>query len=190
MPGETVIARIPALGLPRIRVAAGALGAQRGEALGAFAGEQLPGKPPLTTIRRTLKKSFLAEKRRHGMEAIGRRQWAIAEGYIPSESSFSDRALISHETACILNAGERDAHVAITIFFATREPVGPYRVTVAARRTLHLRFNDLNDPQSIPCDTDYASVFESDVPIIVQHTRLDSRRAEVALLSTVAYAEG
>ncbi len=103
------------------------------------------------------------------MEAIGRRRWAIAEGYIPSESSFSDRALISHETACILNASEQDARVAITIFFANREPVGPYRVTVAARRTLHLRFNDLDDPQPIPRDTDYASVFESDVPIIVQH---------------------
>src|SRR3984893_542464 len=124
------------------------------------------------------------------MEAIGRKRWAIAEGYIPSESSFTDRALISHETACILNAGDRDAHVGISIFFATREPVGPYRVTVAARRTLHLRFNDLNDPQPIPRDTDYASVFESDVPIILQHTRLDSRRAEVSLLSTVAYAEG
>jgi hypothetical protein len=61
------------------------------------------------------------------MEAIGRQRWAIAEGYIPSESSFSDRALISHETACILNAGERDARVAITIFFANREPVDPAR---------------------------------------------------------------
>jgi hypothetical protein len=124
------------------------------------------------------------------MDAIGRKRWAIAEGYIPSESSFSDRALTSHETACILNAGDREAQVAITIFFVNREPVGPYRVTVAARRTLHLRFNDLDDPQPIPRDTDYASVFESDVPIIVQHTRLDSRRAEVALMSTVAYAEG
>jgi hypothetical protein len=123
------------------------------------------------------------------MEAIGKRRWAIAEGYIPSESAFSDRALISHETACILNAGDRDAHVTITIFFAGREPVGPYRVTVGARRTLHLRFNDLVDPQPVPLDTDYASVFESDVPIIVQHTRLDSRRAELALLSTMAYSE-
>ena len=124
------------------------------------------------------------------MEAIGRTRWAIAEGYIPSESSFSERALISHETACILNAADRDAHVAITIFFANREPVGPYRVTVEARRTLHLRFNDLDDPQPIPRDTDYASVFESNLPIIVQHTRLDSRRAELALLSTMAYSEG
>jgi hypothetical protein len=124
------------------------------------------------------------------MEAIGRKRWAIAEGYIPSESTFSDRALISHETACILNAGDRDAQVAITIVFADGEPVGPYRVTVGARRTLHLRFNDLTDPKPVPRDTDYASVFESDVPIIVQHTRLDSRQAELALLSTVAYSEG
>jgi hypothetical protein len=123
------------------------------------------------------------------MEFIGRKHWAIAEGYIPSQSSFSDPALISHETACILNAGDQEAHVRITIYFADREPVGPYRVTVAARRTRHLRFNDLADPVPVPRDTDYASVFESDVPIVVQHTRLDSRRAEVSLLSTIAYAE-
>jgi hypothetical protein len=124
------------------------------------------------------------------MEPIGRTRWAIAEGYIPSQSSFSDRALESHETACILNAGDREAHVAITIIFADREPVGPYRVTVAARRTLHLRFNDLKDPAVVPRDTDYSSVFESDVPIVVQHTRLDSRHPEVSLLSTTAYAQG
>jgi hypothetical protein len=123
------------------------------------------------------------------MEAIGRRRWAIAEGYIPSESAFSDRALISHETACILNASDREARIEITILFADREPVGPYKVTVGARRTLHLRFNDLKDPAQVPRDTDYASIFESDVPIIVQHTRLDSRRAELALLSTMAYSE-
>jgi hypothetical protein len=122
------------------------------------------------------------------MDAIGRTRWAIAEGYIPSKSSFSEPALISHETACILNTTDRDAHVSITIFFADREPIGPYRLTVAARRTLHLRFNDLADPHPIPRDTDYASVFESDVPIVVQHTRLDSRHAEVSLLSTMAYA--
>jgi hypothetical protein len=123
------------------------------------------------------------------MESIGRKRWAIAEGYIPSQSSFSEPALISHETACILNAGDQDAHVAITIFFVDRDPVGPYRVTVAARRTLHLRFNDLEKPAAVPRDTDFSSVFESDVPIVVQHTRLDSRHAEVSLLSTTAYAQ-
>ena len=123
------------------------------------------------------------------MQSIGRRRWSIAEGYIPSQSSFSDRALISHETACILNANDQEAHVRITVFFADREPVGPYHATIAPRRTLHLRFNDLREPASIPRDTDFSSVLDSDVPIIVQHTRLDSRHAEVSLMSTTAYAD-
>jgi hypothetical protein len=63
-------------------------------------------------------------------------------------------------------------------------------VTVPARRTLHLRFNELDDPEPIPTDRDYATVIESDVPIVVQHTRLDSRQAENALLSTIAFPEG
>ena len=96
--------------------------------------------------------------------------------------------MTSHETACLLNASDQEAHVRITIYFSDREPAGPYRVTVPPRRTKHLRFNDLDDPEPIPKDTDYASVIESDVPIVVQHTRLDSRQAENALLSTVAYA--
>jgi hypothetical protein len=122
------------------------------------------------------------------MGAIGHRRWAIAEGWIPSQGSFADPALMSHETACMLNAGDETAHVRITVFYADRESVA-YHVTIPPRRTLHQRFNDLNDPEPIPRDTAYSSVFESNVPIVVQHTRLDSRRPEVSLLSTIAYAE-
>lgn len=118
---------------------------------------------------------------------IGKRRWVIAEGYIPSTSHGGTPQLESHETACILNASNRDAHVAITIFFKDREPAGPYQITVPARRTHHLRFNNLKDPEPVPKDTDYASLFESDVPVVVQHTRLDSRQAELALMTTMAY---
>jgi hypothetical protein len=75
------------------------------------------------------------------------------------------------------------------LYFADREPAGPYRVDVAPRRTLHLRFNDLEDPERVPRETDYACTIESDVPIVVQHTRLDSRREALALLTTVAFAQ-
>jgi hypothetical protein len=120
-------------------------------------------------------------------KAIGRHIWAIAEGYIPPASSSDTHELTSHETACILNAGEQDARVEITVYFANRPPVGPYVYTVAARRTRHLRFNDLRDPEPIPLGTDFSSVIVSDVPVVVQHTRLDSRQAALALLSTMAF---
>lgn len=119
---------------------------------------------------------------------IGHKRWAIAEGYIPDSSSGPEPAMTSHETVCLLNTSDDDAHVKITIFFTDREPVGPYLVDVPARRTKHVRFNDLKHPSPIPRATDYASIIESDVPIVAQHTRLDSRQDANALLSTVAFA--
>lgn len=121
------------------------------------------------------------------MESLGATRWAIAEGYIPARSNGPEPQMLSHETACILNPGDSDAQVEIMIYFSDREPVGPYRTTVPARRTRHIRFNELDDPQPIPKDTDYASVITADVPVVVQHTRLDSRQAELALISTIAY---
>jgi hypothetical protein len=119
---------------------------------------------------------------------IGRTRWAIAEGYIPGDSTGPEPEMTSHETLCFLNTGDQDARVEITLFFSDREPVGPYRLTVGARRTLHQWINDLEDPEPVQKDTDYAMLVESDVPIVVQHTRIDTRQAEAALLSTVAFA--
>ena len=118
---------------------------------------------------------------------IGRKTWAIAEGYIPGWSRGPEPEMTSHETVCLLNAGEQAAAVRIVVFFTDREPSGPYRLTVPARRTVHLRLNELRDPEPIPRATPFASVIESDQPIVVQHTRLDSRQAENALLSTIAF---
>ena len=119
--------------------------------------------------------------------SIGRRVWAVAEGYIPAASHGPQPQMLSHETICLLNANDEDAHVELTMYFKNREPVGPYRLTVPARRTLHQRFNNLSDPEPVPKETDYSCVIESDVPIVVQHSRLDSRQAENALISTIAF---
>ena len=119
---------------------------------------------------------------------LGRRRWAIAEGYIPGWSNGPEPQFTSHETACLLNTSDEEASVEITVYFEDRGPAGPYRMTVPSKRTLHVRFNELTNPEPVPTGTDYASVIESNVPIVVQHTRLDSRQAENALLSTMAYA--
>jgi hypothetical protein len=120
-------------------------------------------------------------------KSVGVKEWVIAEGYIPPESHGPKPEMLSHETVCLLNAGDKDANVEITIYYSDREPVGPYKLTVPARRTRHVRFNNLRDPEPIPRDTDFSSIIRSDVPVVAQHTRLDSRQAENALLSTVAY---
>jgi len=124
------------------------------------------------------------------MDALGHTRWVIAEGWIPDSSTGPAPAMTSHETACMVNTGDVDAHVEVHVLYTDREPAGPYRLTVPARRTVHMRFNDLTDPEPVPLATDYASVIESDVPIVVQHTRLDLRQAENAVLTTMAFPAG
>ena len=123
------------------------------------------------------------------MPEIGHCRWAIAEGYIPGQSVSQEHALVSHEACCMLNATEREADIEIMLYFEDRGPVGPHRAKLGAQRTLHLRFKDLTNPEPVPRDTSYSSVVVSTVPIVVQHTRLDSRHPNIALLSTTAYHE-
>lgn len=119
--------------------------------------------------------------------AIGATRWVVADGYIPPESTGPAPTMTSHESVCLLNAGPVDAVVEIVVYFTDRPPAGPFVLHVASQRAHHQRINDLRDPESIPVGVDYSLVLSSTEPIVVQHTRLDSRQAANALMSTIAY---
>ncbi len=121
------------------------------------------------------------------MEPLGHTRWVIPEGWIPGWSHGPAPELVSHEAACVLNTGDDDAQLAITLFFSDREPSGPFEVTVPARRTVHLRFSELAGGDAVAPSTSYSSVIESDVPVVVQHTRLDTRSSRSALMTTIAH---
>jgi|ERR1035437_9307912 hypothetical protein len=120
------------------------------------------------------------------MPKVGRNSWVIADGWIPPGSTGDDPALISHEAACILNANEEPANVLFSIFFNDRDPVGPVALTIPARRILHQNLEALPGAP-LSRGIDYCLLIESDQPIVVQHTRLDSRQAANALMTTIAF---
>ena len=120
------------------------------------------------------------------MKAIGEKHWIIPDGYIPPASSGS---LESHESVCVLNTSDRDVHLRFTDYFEDREPLENMTYVVPARRTKHIRTSALAaDGRSIPAGVPYAMEVVSDVPVIVQYSRLDSTQAENALMSIVPYA--
>lgn len=92
--------------------------------------------------------------------------------------------MTSREGACLLNTTDQDAHVRVVMYFSDREPTGPYRLVVPARRTRQVCFDALAHAEAIPQGTDYSIVIWSDVPIVVQQTRLDLRQSEDAETST------
>jgi hypothetical protein len=88
----------------------------------------------------------------------------------------------------VLNRLPEDALLSITIFFEDRPPIEGIKVFVPAKRTKHIRTSSLHkDGAAIPAGVPYAIEVESDVPIVVQYSRLDSTQAENALMSTMAY---
>jgi len=120
--------------------------------------------------------------------ARGKQCWYVPDAYLPSESS---RGAISHESACLLNTGDEDAHVRFTFFFEDREPLGPVELVVRARRTWHIR---LDDPEvlggtELPRGVPYAYSVESDTPVVLQHSRLDTSAGSYTLFTTIAYGE-
>jgi hypothetical protein len=74
-----------------------------------------------------------------------------------------------------LNTGDAPAEVELTILYADREEIGPYRLRVAAQRVRRARVNDLIDPLPVPLETDYAIVIRASAPIVVQFTVADTR---------------
>jgi hypothetical protein len=117
----------------------------------------------------------------------GKRKWFVPDAYLPAESS---GAASSHESACLLNTSAADARVAFTFYFEDREPIGPVEVALGARRTAHVRLDDPEalDGVDLPRGVPYAYTVVSDVPIVVQHSRLDTS-AGYTLFTTIAYGE-
>ncbi|MFP8957693.1 sensory rhodopsin transducer [Natrialbaceae archaeon A-CW3] len=121
--------------------------------------------------------------------AIGRRRWEIPGGHVLIDSTGPEPEMVSRDTLCLLNTGEEMASLEITLYYAEGREAGPYPLTLAPERVRHVRVNDMIDPYAPPLGRDYGVVLESDVPIVVQFTRQDTRQAENATLSTIGYGE-
>jgi hypothetical protein len=121
------------------------------------------------------------------MKSIGHKVWAIAGGHIPLNNTGREPEFTSFDRLCFLNTGENAAQVEITFFYEDHDPIGPYKIAVAAQRIRYVRINDLIDPEAVPLDTDYGCVIEANMPIVVQFTRQDTRQAANALMGMMAF---
>jgi len=112
--------------------------------------------------------------------AIGRYRWAISAGCAPSRSTGREPLLASRDQLALLNTGDILANARLHVLYATHGEVGSFRIGIAPRRLRNLRINDLIFPEAVRLDEAYGLLIESDVPIVVQFTRQDTRQRENA----------
>lgn len=118
-------------------------------------------------------------------------RWLIPNGYLPGPQVEPRE---SHESLCLLNPTDEDAEVEVEVivYFADREPQVGFRISAPARRSIHARLDLLRAATdvSIPLDTPYTLRPEIGCPIAigVQHSRMDTRQANMTLFTTVGSA--
>ncbi|QYJ14955.1 hypothetical protein Rxycam_00766 [Rubrobacter xylanophilus DSM 9941] len=120
------------------------------------------------------------------MSSEGARVWIVPDGFIPERST---GGLESHEAICVLNTSRRDARISLTFYFEDREPVRGEGVVVPAERTRHLRTDRPGEigGAEVPRGMPYALRVESDVPVVVQHSRMDTGQEALALMSVLGH---
>ena len=77
-----------------------------------------------------------------------------------------------------------------TFYFEDREPIGDVVLSLGARRTRHVRLDRADRARRrAPARTPFAYAVESDVPVVLQHSRLDTTAGGYTLFTTIAYSE-
>ncbi len=119
-------------------------------------------------------------------KSLGAKVWLIADSYLPPQSTGD---MPSHESVCVLNLNRRPAKVKITAYFEDREPLTGLEAECPAQRTVHVRMERIKSRsgESLPVAKPMALMVESNVEVIVQHTRLDTTQPALALMTTMAF---
>jgi len=116
----------------------------------------------------------------------GCKKWLIPDGHIPGPGS---QDILGHEAICFVNSGVTDAKVKMTVYFEDKEPIREIPLEVKAERSLHVWLSkpEMMGGIAIPIETPYSILVESSEKIVVQHTRVDTRLGNMALLSVIGY---
>jgi hypothetical protein len=119
-------------------------------------------------------------------KSYGAKGWLIVDSFLPEHSTGD---LKSHESVCVLNLNSRPAKLKITVYFEDREPLAGLEAECPGRRTVHVRLERLKNRQGemIPLAKPMALMVESNLDVIVQHTRLDTTQPALALMTTMGY---
>jgi hypothetical protein len=118
---------------------------------------------------------------------IGHSIWLIPGGNIPVQSNGQEPAFTSRDELFVVNTGDTEARISLTIFYTDQDPVAGYEFDVGARRVRRVRFNDLINPEALRLGVDYGVMVEASVPVVIQFERMDTRQAALARYGGLAF---
>lgn len=122
------------------------------------------------------------------MNPDGAKLWFIPDAYLAKPAD-DDPVYKNHESICVMNTTADDAHLKLDFYFEDRDPYENVDVTIPAKRCLHVR---MDKPEQvggyeIPFDVPYGVRIRSDVPVVVQYSRMYATTHNISLMTTMAH---
>lgn len=121
------------------------------------------------------------------MREIGKVDWAFSGGRIPFDSTGEEPMFNSHDKISVLNTSEEEAEIEIFIFYEDEAPVDPYEVAIKPGRLRKIRINDLIDPVAVKLERNYGCYIRSNVPVVIQFSRMNTGQEANAIMGTLAF---
>jgi hypothetical protein len=117
----------------------------------------------------------------------GKTLWVFPDLELPPKGNHE---LEGHESIIVLNMNDVPANLKITLYFEDREPVCNITAAVMANRVRCLRPGDPSDMCGVNIERcmQYAMRLQSDVPVVAQYGRLDTRDQPMAFYTVMGYS--
>lgn len=119
------------------------------------------------------------------MMELGKNYWVFADGDLPPRG---EEEPYGHEALMIVNSGEKDAEITMTLLFDNGEPKEGILLKVPARRVKCFRMDEpLGEEGYEIAPGQFAVIIHSDVPVVAVYGRLD-RRKDMAYYPVAGYS--
>lgn len=121
------------------------------------------------------------------VNANGKTTWVFPDLEMPPAGH---SPLFGHESIIVLNMNDSPAQLRMTLYFADRDPIRALPCTVQPNRVRCLRTYNPDDfgGVEIPRKVQYALRIDSDLPIVVQYGRLDTRQPNMAFYTVMGFS--
>lgn len=123
------------------------------------------------------------------MSPDGAKVWFIPDAYLATPAD-DDPVYKNHEAICVINATADDAELHLDFYFADRDPFENVKIRIPAKRCYHVRMDvpEQVGGYEIPFDTPYGVRVRSNVPVVVQYSRMYATTHNISLMTTMAHA--
>jgi hypothetical protein len=121
----------------------------------------------------------------------GKRNWYIADGWLPSKKKQDNSDYQGHEAIMILNCNGKDANISMDIYFEDKPPIEDIKVIVGAKRVRCLRVDNAEDMGGIVIErySQYSIRFKSNIEVVIQYGRMDISQDNLAYIGMMGYGE-